>query len=513
MSTSLFDAMIVENNHTFTANGMPAYESTLNSVLDLFSNGASLRSNPSEIISLVEKAYNEDKNLTLRCVFYLRDIRGNGGQGERAVFRKAIRRLAELDTDNFIKSDIISFIPTYGRWDDIFDLFDVNESLNIEILKVLSNQLENDIKAIKSSPDADISILAKWLPSCNTSSEKSRKLAKRIYKSFGISEKVYRKTLSLLRKRIGIIERNLSEKDYSFNYSTISSNANLKYRSCFMRNDAERYKKHIEDVANALKTGDINATVKDNVRTLYPYEIVSKIIKEPYMPIIDRTRYNNLWMQLPNYFGEESINKNWLTVVDTSGSMTCSSGKVMPIDVAISLGLYIGERNKGIFKDKYITFSTSPRLINFGNIENIFDRVRFIYENSIISDTNIEAVFDLILNTATKHKIPASEMPEGIFIISDMQFNAAVEDSDSFVYQMIQNKYKKHGYKAPKIIFWDVAQRNTGNLPVTKDEKGTILVNGCKPGMFETLLSGNSPEDFMKKVLNSERYSEIRFVD
>lgn len=513
MTTSLFQSMKNENNKTHTTNDMGAYKSTLNSVLDLFVKGASYRSNPSDIISLVEKAYNEDKNLALKCLFYLRDVRGNIGQGEREIFRKAIRRIAELDTDNFIKSDIISLIPIYGRWDDIFSLFDVSEFLNIEILKVLSNQLDKDIKAIKSSPDAEISILAKWLPSCNTSSEKSRQLAKRIYKSFGVSEQVYRKTLAVLRKRIGIIERNLSEKDYTFDYSSIPSNANLKYRACFVRNDNERYQKHIEDVANALLNNDKNGA-KDNVRTLYPYEIVSKIIFEPYMSNLDKTRYNNLWMQLPNYFGEKSINKNWLTVIDTSGSMTCTCGNVRPIDVAISLGLYIGERNTGIFKDKYITFSEEPQLIEFGNIKSIYDRVQFIYNNSIISNTNIEAVFDLILRSAVANGIPAEEMPEGVFIISDMQFDAAIDDSQNeSIYELVQKKYEIMGYKAPKLIFWNVAQIDYDNLPVKKNDTGAILVNGCKPGMFEMILSGCTPEEFMINVLNDERYSKIRFVE
>lgn len=514
MNSTLFTAMQAENNFTETTNGMTAYVSTLNAVLDLFSKGSSLRSASIEDIERhVMNALNEDKQLALRCLFYLRDIRGEG-QGERRVFRIGLRYLAQNNIDSFIKSDIIKQIPTYGRWDDIFSLFGISSKIDDEIIRLLDSQLKSDINSLLENPN-QVSLLAKWMPSCNTSSKETRALAKKIYKSLHISEKQYRKMLSKLRKQIDIIETRLSNKDYTFDYSKIPSNANMKYRKCFERNDMERFVKHNQKVAEAIKNPvmyDCCSLPKDNVATLYPYEIVEKIINNRHMNEMERLRYDNMWKQLPDYFGENSKNKNWMTVVDTSGSMLGWRNPT-PMSVAISLGIYIAEYNTGIFKDKYVTFSTRPCLIDIKNDCDISGKVHQIFENSIISDTNIEAVFELLLNTAVKNNMPKEEMPEGIFIISDMQFNSAVEDGrNPAAYDMIKEKYAKAGYTVPKIIFWNVAQNDNGNLPVTKHENGAILVGGCKPGLFEMILSGKNPEDFMKSVLNGERYSSLELL-
>lgn len=505
--------MQAENNLTETTNGMTAYVSTLNAVLDLFSKGSSLRSASIEDIERhVMNALNEDKQLALRCLFYLRDIRGEG-QGERRVFRLGLRYLAQNNIDSFIKSDIIKHIPTYGRWDDIFSLFGISSKIDEEIIRLLDSQLKSDINSLLENPN-QVSLLAKWMPSCNTSSKETRALAKKIYKSLHLSEKQYRKMLSKLRKHIDILETRLSKKDYTFDYSKVPSNANMKYQQCFRRNDAVRFIKHCQDVAEALRMTDCccASLPKDNVATLYPYEIVEKLMGARFMDENNRLRYDNMWKQLPNYFGENSKNKNWMTVVDTSGSMLGFKNPT-PMSVAISLGIYIAERNTGIFKDKYVTFSTRPSLIEIKSDMDIHDKVNFIFNNSIISDTNIEAVFDLLLNTAVKNNIPKHEMPEGIFIISDMQFNSAVEDGrNPAVYEMIKKKYAKAGYTVPKIIFWNVAQNDNGNLPVTKHDNGAILVGGCKPGLFEMILSGKNPEQFMLDVLNGERYSALELI-
>lgn len=519
MAKTLFDAVKETDNATYTENGMSAYKSSLNKVLDLFAKGASHRKSSNVIPTMVREAYLEDKLSTVRCLFYLRDIRG--GQGEREVFRKGIREIAEIDTRNFIISNIITHIPTYGRWDDLFCLFEISDTLDKQIIELISEQLKSDIiEYNKNKENAKISILAKWLPSVNTSSRKTRRIAKKIYTAMGVTERQYRKTLSYLRKQIGILETYLTNKDYTFDYSTIPSNANMKYRKCFHEKDGERYRKHVEAVTKVLETGDTTAKVKDNVKTLYPYEIVGKFMgnccwgwNSSNLPQTDKQRLENMWKQLPNYFGEESAHKNWLTVIDTSGSMLGYS-KPSPMEVAISLGLYIGERNTGIFKDKYITFSEHPSFVTVDSKWKLETKIKHIVENSIVANTNLERVFSLVLDAAVAHDLPKSEMPEAIVIISDMQFDSCVEDGNNpTAYNMIAEKYRVAGYALPKLVFWNVAQSDRGNLPVTKHKHGAILVGGCQAGLFEQILSGKNPEDFMLKVINAERYLPITLVE
>jgi len=512
MSNPLFEAIKETDNMTTTTNGMEAYKSSLNSVLDLFAKGASYRKSANAIPTMVRDAYLENKLATVRCLFYLRDIRG--GQGEREVFRKGIRTVAELDPKTFINSNLISHIPTYGRWDDLFCLFGVHDELDEQIINLITLQLTEDVANYKE--DKPISLMAKWLPSVNTSSKKTRMIAKKLVKALGITEKIYRKTLSKLRKRINILETYLTNKDYTFDYSTVPSNANMKYRKCFYEKDGERYRKHVDAVTDALESGDTTAKVKDNVKALYPYEIVGKFIGDcswrwssSNLPQTEKQRLENMWKQLPNYFSGESGKKNWLTVIDTSGSMF-SCFKPSPMEVAISLGLYIGERNTGIFKDKYITFSERPSFVTVDSKWKLETKIKHIVEKSIIENTNLERVFRLVLDAAVSHDLPKSEMPEAIVIISDMQFDSCVEDGNNpTAYEMITEMYNDAGYPVPKLVFWNVAQQNYGNLPVTQHKYGAVLVGGCKPGLFEQILSGKTPVDFMMQVLESERYSSI----
>lgn len=196
--SELFKAMAVENNNTETENGCPAYKSTLDSLLDLFASGASCRSDSKRLKSLVRKAYSEDKLFCIRILFYFRDIRGNGGQGERNVFREGMKELIDIDPKTICK--VLRFIPFYGRWDDLIALYGIERSISNHIAEIIKFQINEDIQKLdKDKPD--ISLCAKWLPSCNTSSKHTRAIANKIRREvFGIDEKSYRKMLSRLRK-------------------------------------------------------------------------------------------------------------------------------------------------------------------------------------------------------------------------------------------------------------------------------------------------------------------------
>jgi hypothetical protein len=508
MAKTLFDAVKETDNATYTENGMAAYKSSLNKVLDLFAKGASHRKSSNTIPMMVRDAYAEDKLSTVRCLFYLRDVRG--GQGEREVFRKGIREVAEIDTTTFINSNLISHIPTYGRWDDLFCLFGIHDELDKQIIQFIVEQLKSDITNYKS--DKPISIMAKWLPSVNASSKRTRRYGKMLCKELGITEKTYRKTLSMLRKRINILETYLTNKDYTFDYNEVPSNANMKYRKCFHEKDGERYRAHIDAVSKAIERGDTNCKeAKVNVKTLYPYEIVNKFF-DYSLHKSDEKQLDNMWRSLPDYFGD-AAHKNWLAVVDTSGSMTWGDNP-KPIGVAISLGMYVAEHNKGVFKNKFITFESNPHLIEFDDKWGIKKKVQHIASADWGGSTNLIATFELVLNAAKKHKLPAEEMPEAIVIISDMQFDACVYGGNNeAAYDRIRTMYSCAGYRVPKLVFWNAALRDYGNLPVTQHQYGAVLVGGCKPGMFEQILSGKTPADFMLQVLNGERYSAITLAE
>lgn len=519
--SKLFDAAIETDNVTVTEKGMTAYKSTLSKVLDLFQDGFSYRRNPERVSQLIREAALEDKNLTLRCLFYIRDI--HEGQGEREVFRSGMRTFLSLYPE---ASHVLNLIAggkkQYGRWDDLVALIGISDKVDKEIFTIIANQLNRDQINVANENFENVSLLAKWLPSCNTSSAKTRALGAKVWRGIGFKdERTYRLILSGLRKVINIVESKISTKDYTFDYSKLPSLAIGKYKKAFIRHDAMRYNKYLTDLCNALSSANSEETpeVKINTATLYPYDVVRPILRDMKWDYKTKTygyhgeksfalQADSQWRSLKNYFEGSVGNNNWLAVVDTSGSMFDSYGPhVASIEVATSLGLYIAEHNNGIFKNQFITFDSDPKFMTVDDNWSLEQKLSYITSAPWGGSTDIEKVFDLVLNAAVKHKVPEEEMPESIVIISDMQFDEATTNSDAL--QMIHHKYEAAGYKCPKLVFWNACARHTTSKPVTRDKSGAILVGGCKPGLFEQILASKSPEEFMKDVLNSPRYSII----
>ena len=156
---------------------------------------------------------------------------------------------------------------------------------------------------------------------------------------------------------------------------------------------------------------------------------------------------------------------------------------VTALDVANALAIYFAERASGEFKDKYITFSKSPQLVDLGKVKTLRDKISIALKHNEIANTNVEAVFDLILNTAIKHNMKQEDVPQNILIISDMEFDEATccAPSDERLFTTIGKKYANSGYKLPRLVFWNVNSR-TRTIPVTQNENGVALVSGFSPG-------------------------------
>ena len=485
-----------EVNSTVTENGANTHVTTESDCLDLFATiGALRRESDSEIEARFIRAFSENRDIAMKLLFFARDIRG--GLGERRVFRVILRWLANNESESVRKN--IGRVAEYGRYDDLLVL--MGTPCEKDMLGVLKKQFDADNQALEEG--GEVSLLAKWLPSVNASNKETVQRAKRIARHFKMSDASYRKALVALRARIRIIENNLREKDYSFDYSKQPSKAMYKYRKAFMRNDAERYREFI----NKVSSGEARL----HADTLAPYELV-----EPYLEFSWDSRtfmrkiseqekevLNATWASLPDFGCEE----NAIAVIDTSGSMYCAA-KPMPAAVALSLGLYFAEHNTGIYKNHFIEFSARPQLIEIkGN--TFADKLRYVTSFNEVANTNLEAVFDLILKSAVKNKVAASELPAKLIIISDMEFDQCVSHADCTNFQSAKAKFEAYGYKLPDIVFWNVASR-VRQQPVTKNEQGVALVSGCTPRLFEMVASGTmNPYAFMLEVVEDERYADI----
>lgn len=448
-----------EMNKTVTENGAITLRTTNNPLVDFFALAGATRSTPELGLDLFKKAFAFDRQAAIRVLFYLRDIRG--GQGERQLFKNCLEYLAVNEKETSDK--IVSLVSEYGRWDDIF-------GLHVEtILPIIKAQLEAD----KESENP--SLLAKWLPSENTSSKKTQTLAKGMATALGLSSRQYRKMLSGLRAKIKLVEHKMSAKEWgAIDYSTVPSQAGLKFRKAFSRNDGERYGAYLESVTNGK--------AKINTSTLYPHQIYNAV---------GTPGAEQMWANLPDY----TMGKNAIVVADVSGSM---SGE--PMAVSVSLALYFAERNEGAFKDHFITFSSNPTLQKI-NGKSLRDKMNSIERAEWGGSTNLYKVFECILNT----NAPASEMPETIYIISDMEFNQCADLTN---FQAIDTLYKAKEVKRPNLVFWNVNARNK-QVPVEQNQYGVTLVSGMSPSTFKLAVENLSPLELVMQVVNSERYAKI----
>ena len=479
-----------ESSKTFTENGAVTYSSTLSDCLDLFATvGALRRESEEEIVSRFMRAYTENKDVAMKLLFFARDIRG--GLGERRVFRTIIRWLSCNETESLRKN--LHYIAEYGRFDDLMILF--GTPLEKDMLEYIKTQLYSDLEGMENG--GDVSLLAKWLPSVNASNCEIKRLAKKVARFLQLDDAAYRKLLVSLRAHIRIIENNLREKDYTFDYEKQPSKAMFKYRNAFIRNDGERYNEFL----NKASSGE----VKLNTNVLTPYEIITPFFKRNVSDE-ERNSINTTWKALEDFTNDE----NALAVIDGSGSMY-GGADPLPATVALSLGIYFAERNKGAFKNHFITFSETPQLVEIKG-DDILDKVRYCHDYDEVANTNIQKVFELILNAAKKNNVPQEELPKRLYIISDMEFDYCADDANLTNFEYAKKLFEDAGYKLPEVVFWNVSSRNR-QQPVTKNEQGVLLVSGCTPRLFSMMadgsLSDSTPYEFMLEVLMSERYAKI----
>lgn len=484
------------SNKIHTENGAVTNSTTNSASLDFFGIGGALRSRtPDEKYNLFIRAYQETPILAVRTLFYFRDIRG--GQGERDTFRHIIYKFA-LEYPQVAK-EIVHQIPEYGRWDDLYALLDT--PVEDVVWATIDSQLTSD--RMSDTP----SLLAKWLKSENTSSKTSRALATRTRKALGLTSKNYRKMLSSLRKKINIIETQMSSNQWEdINYESVPSKALMQYRRAFYRHDSTRFSQYNRDVLAGLK--------KINTSTLYPSDIVAKVLHGENEQLLE-----NAWKNLPDYFKGQKMNA--LVVADTSGSMYGT-----PLNVAISLAMYIAERNRGEFHNYFMTFSDQPELVHI-NGKSLYERINSITKSDWGYSTNIESVFDVILEAAQMKKLSQEDIPSKIIIVSDMEFNEAQQpvglvsysslneepnnDSTLTLFESIREKWNAAGYNLPQLIFWNVAARNN-QFPMQMEDN-VQLVSGYSPSILTALLAGEflDPYNLMLSVLNSDRYNNITF--
>ena len=501
-----------EMNVSVTENGAVGYKTSGKALLDLNFSVTSLRQMPDgEVVEKFMRAFVEDKVLAMKWLFYARDVRG--GLGERRLLRTVLRSLIKTNPEMVLP--LITLIPEYGRYDDLWCLLDDPDAAKLIYAYVDATLRADWHHMLDNKP---VSLLAKWMPSINASSAQTKKNGKRMCRALHMSEANYRKSLSCLRRYIDVVERKMSAKLWGeIKYEAVPSRANLIYNSAFLRNDEARRREFLAQV------GFNKVTI--NASTLYPHDIVCKYSNGwSYGKPVDQT-VEALWKALPDTVKGCG---NTIVVADGSGSMTSKVGNtlVSALNVANALAIYFAERCSGQFKDKYITFSENPRFVDLSKATTLHHKLQIAVRHDEVANTNIEKVFDLILTTAVKNRMDQKDLPRNILIISDMEFDNCATSGDEAttlstyhyhrlmkpdarLFDEIAARFKAAGYEMPRLVFWNVCSRS-GTIPVKQNNFGVALVSGFSVNVVKMVLSGKTdPYECLLEALNSERYAPV----
>ena len=504
-------AMTREGSIKTTENGAMAYNTAGHgALLDLFAQIGALRPrNSYEITSKFAAAFAEDALLATKMLFYAGDIR-QGGLGERRTFRICLRWMAENHPDIVLKN--LELIPYYNRCDSLFTL--VHTKCEDAMWEWVAKTLTEDVRAMKASRNGKhlpASLMAKWMPSENTSSEATRLMARRAIRAMKMTPRTYRKMLSALRKHINVTERLMSAGEWSqIEYSQVPSYAMHNYGSAFAKHDYERFNAFLKSV----KTGE----VKINASVLFPYDLVEKYMPSSgvgyyanggirsygdcYLKTTENGAVEAQWKALPNYLTKPV---NAVVMADVSGSM-----RGRPMATSIGLATYFAQHNTGWYHNKYMTFTNDPHFINLTEGASLLSCVKKVAEAGVGYGTNLERAFYTILETAVNNNVPASQMPEALVVISDMEIDRYMRPSYSWDFiKTFKARFANYGYKMPKIILWNVSARKDTFLSQSDD---ILFVSGQSASTFKSLcqdLNGVTAYELMLQTLNSKAYARV----
>ena len=516
---------LTNNEKSYTANDGTAYHTSGSPLVDLnfsvpalrqvavnfygkskhdrYFYGAHCSMDEVDALRLFITSYEEDPLYTMKWLMYARHIKL--GLGERDVFRMMLTKIGDLHPEMALHFIIGTELWNYGRWDDVLSIFFDTTSgiLHDGLGALIANQFRRDV--IACGLGDSISLLAKWMPSNNTSSKQKRSEAVILQSLLHLSAREYRKTLSRLREHLAVVDRKASLNQWNdINYNHVPSKANLKYRNAFLKHDEERRKAYLA----SLEKGD--GSVKINADSMFLYDIVQAYIDN-----------NSCWRNvlkphdetLEQLWNAQEVPKDYddiLVIRDGSGSMgqqLSGNSSVTALSVADSIALYCAQHNKNeSFKNRFITFSNRPQMVDISMCETLRDKLRRLHRFDDYSNTDIEATFDLILDTAVRHHLCQEELPSACLIISDMQFDQATKhDDNTTVIESCRKKFEALGYTMPRLIFWNVSVYAHNTIPVQMHPSGVVLVSGFSKSIVDMVVSREvNPEMALKAELDAK---------
>lgn len=484
-------------------------------VLPFFTLAAGMRGDVEQAWSLFQEAWESHQLVAIRALFYLRYFRRDGvtGNGEREMFRQIFARFATRNDD--VAASLVRHIPDFGRWDDVLGLLAVEYKYSAPktreaVVSLITAQMRDDIRAYRSGKA--VSLMAKWLPSENASSEESTNQARFLARRLGMRHEEYRNTLTKLREEIGIIETMITNGDFGkIDYTRVPAQAHRIHSKLFMQKDTARYQAYLDSVTKGTK--------KIHTTGLQAHQVTMAAMTTATVRSADV-----MWQDMLNQFQTEL---DVLVALDTSASMERGSfygnrGGVKnqsPQEIATSLAAFFSEVNTGAFHRWIINFQTNAKMFKVRG-ETLQDRIRNLKGmNSDHGATNIHKMYELLLSHARSVNASEEDMPDVIMILSDMQFSGGSvygwNGTPETVLENMRRQYVKAGYQMPVVIYWNV-NALPDSSPIKADDQGVLMVNGFSQDVLRHILRMSkddlrqfTPVGMMLSALTSEPYSAI----
>jgi hypothetical protein len=500
-----------------TDNNADALETTNNIFLDLFTN--IVRDyDYNELDKLLQKCIDKDPYRTIAIIFNARDRKD--GKKEKKISNDAYLWLKFNNFEKTYQHNINKYIEKYGSWKDV--LYFV-ESINKK--RIYDDRFECDLFANQLIKDKEnfnngesVSLCAKWCPGEKTHYQKRYNLTTKIINvlleknnitTIKSNEYFRKEYLTPLRNKIDIVEKKMCYNEWrDIDYEKVPSIASKKYKNAFMKRDNERYLEYLRNVSKGIQ--------KINVTGILPHELVNYYLQDETREL-DLT-IENQWKTILDDMKKTGLFNKLIAVVDVSGSMFSASNGSIPAQVAIALGLLISNCCQGMYKNKVITFHSSP---SFHEIKGntLKDQVECIRNAEWGYNTNFELIADLIIKYGKEHNLTDFDMPEKLVVLSDMQFDEAVRsdyESDKndleLLYYTFSKKFRKNNYKVPKMIYWNLNADNSKSFPVNDKVKNTAIISGFSEQLLKIFMTYDefSPEIILDGIL--EKYIKEVYV-
>uniref|UniRef100_A0A6C0IAR7 DUF2828 family protein n=1 Tax=viral metagenome TaxID=1070528 RepID=A0A6C0IAR7_9ZZZZ len=538
-----------EPKYTCTENGAIALDTSGSCIIDYFMMYTRTLTKEQNH-KYIEECWAINPEKTIAVIFNGRDRLT--GKKEKVVSNQAMLWLRDNKPYTYM-NNITTYINKYGRWKDLLYICYENETdgmigNNYE-LTLFADKLKDDLSELKISEIresaeatdeatgdkkakvASVSLCAKWAPSENDRNDKRKQFAKKIATIlYGRDdakkmEKYRKEYLVPLRKKINIVETLMCNNEWDkINYEGVPGVASRRLHIAFNIHDGDRY----GDYLSKVRSGD----AKINVAGILPHELANYYVnlrstQEEYS---ENETIELQWRTIVDNVKSSGILGNSLAMIDLSGSMFSASNGSIPAQVAISLGIITSQCCKGMFKNKFITFSATPELVSLipddlykeyaekGTEPSLYTCFKSLINVDFGYNTDFEKSCDMIIKYGKDNNINDEDMPRKLFIFTDMQFDEATTDNSEnsnveTLYKTIVKKFKSANYTPPKFIFWNLNSSHKQSFPVNCKTEGTAMISGFSEQLLKIFMTYDEfkPDIIVEEILAP--YIKEIFVD